>query len=374
MDRTTEKLRSKHVRTLELLQKTLDENAEMKDKLAGLAKCSLSSSSFQLSLGQGVSLADRLKEAEVEIERLKVRHSVALQQQADAAAESLRAAELLIEQHMLDKKFNMTSNVEVAQRIRQQLADKEAEHETEKRHLTQVIHTLQNQVQELQAAQAGAIVLAEAKQRADDNASRSMEAKRVAEVECVRLADMIEKMKKNEWAYASQVESLKAQTLVFEAEHTLVYQKLETRDRQIDMMQKELAELRQKTQLSEEALQVELRMAAHQAETLAKAQQRTIADDSRASNLLNNNHSRDSLHQSLARENQALRDEVAQLRADLHKANASKSGFATHVDLKKENFLLRQQVEEMQAIQKKFLGSARKNNLTMMSSLSNQRG
>ncbi|RHY25614.1 hypothetical protein DYB32_009736 [Aphanomyces invadans] len=286
---------------------------------------------------------------------------------------------------MLDKKFNMTSNVEVAQRIRQQLADKEAEHETEKRHLTQVIHTLQNQVQELQAAQAGAIVLAEAKQRADDNASRSMEAKRVAEVECVRLADMIEKMKKNEWAYASQVESLKAQTLVFEAEHTLVYQKLETRD--------QLAELRQKTQLSEEALQVELRMAAHQAETLAKAQQRTIADDSRASNLLNNNHSRDSLHQSLAStfrrvlelpmdltpfvitgENQALRDEVAQLRADLHKANASKSGFATHVDLKKENFLLRQQVEEMQAIQKKFLGSARKNNLTMMSSLSNQRG
>ncbi|RQM19324.1 hypothetical protein B5M09_013931, partial [Aphanomyces astaci] len=38
MDRTTEKLRSKHVRTLELLQKTLDENAEMKDKLVALTK------------------------------------------------------------------------------------------------------------------------------------------------------------------------------------------------------------------------------------------------------------------------------------------------------------------------------------------------
>jgi hypothetical protein len=36
LDRTTERLRSKHVRTLELLQQTLDENVELRDRIAKL--------------------------------------------------------------------------------------------------------------------------------------------------------------------------------------------------------------------------------------------------------------------------------------------------------------------------------------------------
>ncbi|ETV88524.1 hypothetical protein, variant [Aphanomyces astaci] len=355
MDRTTEKLRSKHVRTLELLQKTLDENAEMKDKLVALTKSS-SASSFQLSMGQGVSLADRLQETELELERLKARHAIALQQQAEAAAEALEATKRLVEQHVLDKKFNMTSNVEVAQRIRQQ-----------------------SQVQELQAAQTATVALTEAKQRAEDSVSRSMEAKRVAEVECVRLTDLVERMRKNERTYTSQVESLKAQTLVFEAEHNQVYQKLDARDRQVEMMQQELAELRQKARSNADAMSIELKMASEQADKLVKAtQQRTTTmgdDGQRTSNLLSNNCPNDSSsshNQSLARENQTLRDQVAQLRADLETVCASKSGFATHVDLKKENFLLRQQVEEMQGLQKKFLATAKKT--TIMASFGNQRG
>lgn len=38
MDKTSEKLRSKHVRTLELLQKTLDENVELRDQIGRLKK------------------------------------------------------------------------------------------------------------------------------------------------------------------------------------------------------------------------------------------------------------------------------------------------------------------------------------------------
>lgn len=38
MDKTSEKLRSKHVRTLELLQKTLDENVELRDQVGRLQK------------------------------------------------------------------------------------------------------------------------------------------------------------------------------------------------------------------------------------------------------------------------------------------------------------------------------------------------
>lgn len=38
MDKTSEKLRSKHVRTLELLQKTLDENVELRNQIGCLQK------------------------------------------------------------------------------------------------------------------------------------------------------------------------------------------------------------------------------------------------------------------------------------------------------------------------------------------------
>ncbi|RQM10447.1 hypothetical protein B5M09_013139 [Aphanomyces astaci] len=309
MDRTTEKLRSKHVRTLELLQKTLDENAEMKDKLVALTK-----------VRSIISIAT-------------------LQQQAEAAAEALEATKRLVEQHVLDKKFNMTSNVEVAQRIRQQVADTTAEYDTERRHLTQVIHTLQSQVQELQAAQTATVALTEAKQRAEDSVSRSMEAKRVAEVECVRLTDLVERMRKNE---------------------------------RVEMMQQELAELRQKARSNADAMSIELKMASDQADKLVKAaQQRTTTmgdDGQRTSNLLSNNCPND----SSSSHNQSLAHQVAQLRADLETVCASKSGFATHVDLKKENFLLRQQVEEMQGLQKKFLATAKKT--TIMASFGNQRG
>jgi hypothetical protein len=36
--KTSEKLRSKHVRTLELLQKTLDENVDLRDQIGRLQK------------------------------------------------------------------------------------------------------------------------------------------------------------------------------------------------------------------------------------------------------------------------------------------------------------------------------------------------
>jgi len=38
LDSVSEKLRSKHVRTLELLQKTLDENVELREQVARLQK------------------------------------------------------------------------------------------------------------------------------------------------------------------------------------------------------------------------------------------------------------------------------------------------------------------------------------------------
>ncbi|KAF0742221.1 hypothetical protein Ae201684_002886 [Aphanomyces euteiches] len=75
--------------------------------------------------------------------------------------------------------------------------------------------------------------------------------------------------------------------------------------------------------------------------------------------------------EELQRENQSLKDQIVQVRAELKQALVSRSGFATHVDLKKENHMLRQQVEEMQALQKRFLGTTKKTHVTFGG---NQRG
>ncbi|KAF0687364.1 Aste57867_20887 [Aphanomyces stellatus] len=374
MDRTAEKLRSKHVRTLELLQKTLDENAEMKNKLAGVDKPG--PSSFQLSLGQGASLATRTLELENEIERLKIRHAIALKDAEAAAAAKQKELELLVDQHIQDKRFNTTSNTAVGAEIRRRVDEMEAHFDIERGEFRATIEVLEGQLQAMRERESMHNALVDAKQRADDNVSKSMEAKRQAEVECVRLADMVEKMKKNEWVFLNQVETLKAQKLVFESEHSSLYQALEARDREVERLKMDLMDHRRTAEATEVAMQSDLRKARDQVEKLTKQR------DTRSTEKDKHGGMRDAIDEALrpsisrsnqlARENQLLQDEIAMLRGELKQALSSKSGFATHVDLKKENHMLRQQVEEMQALQKKFLGTAKKNNVVL--SLGNQRG
>ncbi|KAJ8525494.1 hypothetical protein ON010_g15620 [Phytophthora cinnamomi] len=69
------------------------------------------------------------------------------------------------------------------------------------------------------------------------------------------------------------------------------------------------------------------------------------------------------LQSQTVRLQQQLANEVAQRRAD-----AAESGiFAIHVELKRENFQLRAQVEELKAIQKRFLTSAKKKTMSFPS-------
>ncbi|KAJ0400719.1 hypothetical protein ATCC90586_003393 [Pythium insidiosum] len=72
------RLRSKHVRTLELLQKTLDENVELRDRLGQLQKGTL-------HLGQGVERSNSTNELEDEIDRLKAEHCSRLVAAEEAA-------------------------------------------------------------------------------------------------------------------------------------------------------------------------------------------------------------------------------------------------------------------------------------------------
>ncbi|CAK4073133.1 unnamed protein product [Aphanomyces euteiches] len=353
MDRTTEKLRSKHVRTLELLQKTLDENAEMKNRLEKLG-----GSTFQLSLGQGNGLSTRIGELEAEIERLKGRHEIALKLQEDSAV--AKQTELK-QQWDHEKTAIRASYADTLEKLERQLKDKEASFDAERSRLLETITAHENQLDDAKSLVKS---LKDNKHRQEEQLSKAIEAKRLAEIECVRLGDMVEKMKKNEWAYLHQVEALKEQKTAFESEHTSLYETIEARDREVEFMHKQLVNLGLRRELHDKALQCSFETDFNNIST-ASEEDNDVQDDqaeefSMACRL-----------EELQRENQSLKDQIVQVRAELKQALVSRSGFATHVDLKKENHMLRQQVEEMQALQKRFLGTTKKTHVTFGG---NQRG
>ncbi|EQC31449.1 hypothetical protein SDRG_11048 [Saprolegnia diclina VS20] len=329
MDRTTEQLRSKHVRTLELLQKTLDENAEMKK--------TLSQKAFPLSMGQGVDLSKRVVELENELERL--------QRSPAMASDNAKVATLETRVHELEAaNYNLEFNLSAKERL---VVDATRERD------------------ELQAALAANIAKSDARSNQDADAlAKALDARANAEGECLRMADTIEKLQKKEWTFTEQIEALRAQKLAFENEHAALYRTLEDKERQMEFVVQELqgarAEVSQLREMSPKcdrtpSIKVEVTPAISQ-EALDSAMRPTLARN-----------------KQLLRDNQQLRDHVESLQAELVQYQSrlsSTTTFAAHIDLKKENFLLRQQVEEMQALQKKFLGTAKKQTFQF----NNQRG
>ncbi|KDO33491.1 hypothetical protein SPRG_02299 [Saprolegnia parasitica CBS 223.65] len=329
MDRTTEQLRSKHVRTLELLQKTLDENAEMKK--------TLSQKAFPLSMGQGVDLSKRVLELENEIERLQRSPAVATDSTTKVATLEARVHELEA------ANYNLEFNLSATQRL---------------------VTDVTRERDELQAAVAANVAKADARSNQDaDTIAKALDAHAHAEGECLRMADTIEKLTKREGTFLEQIEALRAQKLAFENEHAALYRTLEEKERQMDRVVQELHEARAEiNQLREspkvdqtQSIKVEVTPAISQ-EALDSAMRPTLARN-----------------KQLLRDNQQLRDHVESLQAELAQYQSrlsSTTTFAAHIDLKKENYLLRQQVEEMQALQKKFLGTAKKQTFQF----NNQRG
>ncbi|KAG9417049.1 hypothetical protein AC1031_001438 [Aphanomyces cochlioides] len=359
MDRTTEKLRSKHVRTLELLQKTLDENAELKNRLEKLG-----GSTFQLSLGQGSGLSTRIGELEAEIERLKGRHAIALKLQEDSAvAKQTELKQQWDQAHAQEKTAIRASYADTLEKLESQLKDKDASFDAERSRLLETITAHENQLHDAKSLVKS---LKDNKHRQDEQLSKAIEAKRLAEIECVRLGDMVGKMKKNEWAYLHQVEALKEQKTAFESEHTSLYETIEARDREVEFMHKQLVNLGLRRELHDKALQCSFETDSNNIST-ASEDDNDVHDDSDHAD----EFSMACRLQELQRENQSLKDQIVQVRAELKQALVSRSGFATHVDLKKENHMLRQQVEEMQALQKRFLGTTKKMHVTFGG---NQRG
>ncbi|TYZ62885.1 hypothetical protein PybrP1_006984 [[Pythium] brassicae (nom. inval.)] len=97
MDKTSEKLRSKHVRTLELLQKTLDENVELRDQIGRLKKGTL-----HLGQGPATPRSNRAAVLEDEIDRLKAEQCAKLLEAEEVS--KARHAELAQSVELLQKK------------------------------------------------------------------------------------------------------------------------------------------------------------------------------------------------------------------------------------------------------------------------------
>ncbi|OQS03553.1 hypothetical protein THRCLA_04126 [Thraustotheca clavata] len=210
MESTAEQLRSKHVRTLELLQKTLDANALMKKQLDERAP-----KGFQMTLGQGIDVTTRIFDLERELVKLK-QESIALNKSNES---KLQGLEQRIHE-LQTSNYNLKLDLE-AKEI------KVAELKIQREELKRKICLLQEKV-ENKSNHDGEVV------------SKALEARAAAESECVRMSDTIEKLQKKEWTFAEQIETLRAQKLAFENEHAVIYHTLDDKDRQIEKLAIEL--------------------------------------------------------------------------------------------------------------------------------------
>ncbi|KAE9208341.1 hypothetical protein PF005_g12251 [Phytophthora fragariae] len=353
----SEKLRSKHVRTLELLQKTLDENVELRERAAKLRKGTL-------HLGQGLPRSNLSSELEDEIERLKEEHTRKLKEVEEAAsaklAEQVHAAESLVTANNKLKNDMITMDVALRDargRLkyeRQTWNGERAQLEATVREATKTQPPASPSRVKRNQPQTEALVEEEkSNQRLEAELELSRQAcsnadaaRRSAETRLVDVKNDFERACKEVAAQREQIVTLQAQLAASQAQQKSMFDELKTvRERNRTLEAKSPKERPSSTASAKLQLQ--------QMTLLAKLQ-----DTEERFAKLEMDHR--ALQSQTARLQQQLANEVAQRRAD-----AADSGiFAIHVELKRENFQLRAQVEELKALQKRFLTSAKKKTMS----------
>ncbi|KAE9359065.1 hypothetical protein PF008_g2419 [Phytophthora fragariae] len=357
LDSVSEKLRSKHVRTLELLQKTLDENVELRERAAKLRKGTL-------HLGQGLPRSNLSSELEDEIERLKEEHTRKLKEVEEAAsaklAEQVHAAESLVTANNKLKNDMITMDVALRDargRLkyeRQTWNGERAQLEATVREATKTQPPASPSRVKRNQPQTEALVEEEkSNQRLEAELELSRQAcsnadaaRRSAEARLVDVKNDFERACKEVAAQREQIVTLQAQLAASQAQQKSMFDELKTvRERNRTLEAKSPKERPSSTASAKLQLQ--------QMTLLAKLQ-----DTEERFAKLEMDHR--ALQSQTARLQQQLANEVAQRRAD-----AADSGiFAIHVELKRENFQLRAQVEELKALQKRFLTSAKKKTMS----------
>ncbi|KAG3061029.1 hypothetical protein PC122_g19793 [Phytophthora cactorum] len=354
----SEKLRSKHVRTLELLQKTLDENVELREQMSKLQKGTL-------HLGQGLPRSYLSSELEEEIERLKEEHTRKLKEVEEAASaklteqncavETLTAANSKLKNDMITMDVALREARDRLKYERQTWNEERAQLEATITEATKTLppasptRTKQNQpqtealVEEVKSNKHLEAEL-ELSRQACTNADT---ARRSAETQLNEVRMDFARVTSEAASQRDQIRALQTQLAATQALQQSLSEELNTvRNRSVET--KSPKERPSSTSSTKLLLQ--------QKTLLAQLQD---TEERHAQLELENR----TLQSQSAKLQQQLANEIAQRKADTSEAGI----FAVHVELKRENFQLRAQVEELKALQKRFLTSAKKKTMSFRS-------
>ncbi|KAG2780627.1 hypothetical protein PC129_g18637 [Phytophthora cactorum] len=358
LDNVSEKLRSKHVRTLELLQKTLDENVELREQMSKLQKGTL-------HLGQGLPRSYLSSELEEEIERLKEEHTRKLKEVEEAASaklteqncavETLTAANSKLKNDMITMDVALREARDRLKYERQTWNEERAQLEATITEATKTLppasptRTKQNQpqtealVEEVKSNKHLEAEL-ELSRQACTNADT---ARRSAETQLNEVRMDFARVTSEAASQRDQIRALQTQLAATQALQQSLSEELNTvRNRSVET--KSPKERPSSTSSTKLLLQ--------QKTLLAQLQD---TEERHAQLELENR----TLQSQSAKLQQQLANEIAQRKADTSEAGI----FAVHVELKRENFQLRAQVEELKALQKRFLTSAKKKTMSFRS-------
>ncbi|OWZ22370.1 hypothetical protein PHMEG_0002960 [Phytophthora megakarya] len=360
LDSVSEKLRSKHVRTLELLQKTLDENVELRDRVSKLQKGTL-------HLGQGLPRSNLSSELEDEIERLKQDHVHKLKEVEEAAsakvaeqirlAEKLTAANSKLKNDMITMEIALQDTRDRLKYERQTWYDERVQLEAS---LTEATKTQPPpSPTQLKRNQPQTEVMVEEEkpnQRIEAELELSRQActdadtaRHSAETQLIEVKMDFARVTCETASQREQIAALQTQLAATQALQKSLTEKLKTVCERNRVLETKSPQERPSSTASTKLL-------LQQKTLLAQLQDA----ENRYTKLDTDNQS---LQSQTARLQQQLANEIAQRKAD-----ASEAGiFAIHVELKRENFQLRAQVEELKALQKRFLTSAKKKTMSFPS-------
>ncbi|GLD96643.1 hypothetical protein PINS_up005326 [Pythium insidiosum] len=348
LDKTSERLRSKHVRTLELLQKTLDENVELRDRLGRLQKGAL-------HLGQGVERSNSTNELEDEIDRLKAEHCSRLLAAEEAARvrheELTRTIETLHQQQQRLQNDVLTLEARLRSVRENALAERE-----------------QWLLEREQLIDEKRVLEAEIKRHTDGRPD--------TQAELCALQSQIEAQRLRERDLAGRHEQLQREARDTHTELTQQTALLEAIQRRTGDLERDLKDARDReARVADDLDRFRERNAELQAH-VSRLQQiiadstnkspspQPQADDAVTAEAMARLNEVEEQNSRLVHENLALRDSLTKLQTqlnDLNRSNAATGSiFAVHVDLKRENAHLRAQVEELKQLQRRFLTTAKK--------------
>uniref|UniRef100_K3WIZ8 Uncharacterized protein n=1 Tax=Globisporangium ultimum (strain ATCC 200006 / CBS 805.95 / DAOM BR144) TaxID=431595 RepID=K3WIZ8_GLOUD len=356
--KTSEKLRSKHVRTLELLQKTLDENVDLRDQIGRLQKGTL-------HLGQGVpqSPSNRATELEDEIDRLKAEQRATTLALEEAAR--VRHAEFTLAVETLQKKTlrlqNEVVTLETALgQVQGKLSAEKAHWRDERAQFTEKNRRLRGELDALRDPTA------------ESNCNQQQ-----SEHELQRLREELVAITDSEREARGLIRDAQDRATRLQSAFDTQQQQINAQQTQIDTLQQQLASAneneaahtRELSVLREQQRDLRSQLAQLQREASQQPESNALQQQQHASVLAQLLHV-EAANEQLRSDNHTLQEQVARLHAQLHEAatrsnnaqqqHCGSSVFAVHVELKRENFQLRTQIEELKQLQKRFLLTAAK--------------